>query len=290
MDIQDLAHELYGLPCEEFGEVRDARAAALRTSGEDELAGQVAGLPEPSSSAWALNMLVRHRPDRIQKVLALGADLRAERAQHRTGRLRRLERRQRRLAAKVAREVQSLAEELGHPVDGQASGEVEQTLCVAMTDRDAACALSSGLMVGTFPAGGSGAVDAGRAVAVPDEVSLPGAQRDCGEPTAYDDEPDRARDQAHSGLDEARRELDEAAAGAQAARREVELIRDRRARMAAEEGELSRRLHHLRRDIARSDRAQKIAERAWRKAGRREAAAKRALQRSSALVRRRKMR
>lgn len=287
MDIQDVAHELYGLPCEEFDEVRDARAAELRKHDEPELAREVASLPEPSSSAWALNMLARHRPDRVQKVLFLGADLRRARAQQRERRLRRLERKQRGLAAKVRHEVEALADELGHPVGREVAGEVEQTLRVAMVDRGAACALSSGLLVDTFPEDDSGRVDAGRAVAVPDAVSLPGTERGS---TAYDDEPGRALDQAQGGLDEAQRELAEAQASAEAAKREVERIKERRAQMTAEEGELSRRLHHLRRDIARSDKAQKIAERAWRKAGRQEAAARRTLQRSSALVRRRMMR
>jgi hypothetical protein len=299
VDIQDVAHELYGLPCEEFAEVRAARAAELSEGGAPDLAREVTALPEPTAAAWALNMLARHRPDRVQKMLALGADVRRARARQQEGRRRRLERRQRQLAAKVTRDVRSLADELGHPIDQPVADEVEQTMCAAMADRDAACALSSGLLVDTLTPGEPGEpgepgksgetdepghLDVGRAVAVPDAVSLPGTEHE--EPEPYDDEPGRVRDLAQGGLEEAQRELDEAEATALAARREVERVRERRARMEAEESELSRRLHHLRRDIARTDRAQKIAERAWRKAGRREAAAHRSLQRSSARLRR----
>lgn len=56
-DLAQAAAELYRGPLGEFVATRNARAKALRSAGQRELAAAVASLPKPSASAWACDQL-----------------------------------------------------------------------------------------------------------------------------------------------------------------------------------------------------------------------------------------
>lgn len=71
-----LIAELYGLPLDQFTAARDALAKRLRTGGEREAAQQVRRLRKPSVTAWAVNRLCHREPERVQKLLGAGAQLR----------------------------------------------------------------------------------------------------------------------------------------------------------------------------------------------------------------------
>lgn len=68
--------ELYGAPLDEFVARRDALARELRAGGDREAAEQVKRLPKPTAPAWAINQLMRERPDEIAHLLRSGEHLR----------------------------------------------------------------------------------------------------------------------------------------------------------------------------------------------------------------------
>jgi hypothetical protein len=71
------AEDLYELFPAEFVGARNALVRRLRATGERDQASEVAKLRRPPVSAWALNQLARHQPERIGRVLTAGAALRA---------------------------------------------------------------------------------------------------------------------------------------------------------------------------------------------------------------------
>lgn len=63
---------LYGLPLGEFTAARNALAKQLKKGGDKEAADEVAGLPKPSVSAWAVNHLFTAAPGRMEELLESG--------------------------------------------------------------------------------------------------------------------------------------------------------------------------------------------------------------------------
>ncbi|MDM4764213.1 hypothetical protein QT381_14485, partial [Galbitalea sp. SE-J8] len=171
--LADVATELYGLTPDRFTAERNRRAGELRGS-DRALADAVRALPKPSTSAWLVDMLVRHRPPLVAELLALGAAMREAQADLDEVTLRRLGHDRRPLVGAIAREGLAVAEQLGHPVGAGAAAEVEATLQAALADADAASAVASGLLVRALAPGGFDRVDLDGAVAVPGVVG-PGA-------------------------------------------------------------------------------------------------------------------
>jgi hypothetical protein len=63
---------LYGLPLQEFTAARNALAKRLKKEGSKDDAEEVAGLPKPTVSAWAVNHLFTVEPERMEELLASG--------------------------------------------------------------------------------------------------------------------------------------------------------------------------------------------------------------------------
>lgn len=71
---------LYGLPLGEFTAARNALARQLRKDGDKEGSEEVASLPKPTVSAWAVNHLFTTDSERMEELLASGE--RARKALH----------------------------------------------------------------------------------------------------------------------------------------------------------------------------------------------------------------
>ena len=71
---------LYDLDPSEFVAARDRVAKELKAAGDAEGAAAVKALKRPTKVAWAVNQIVRGRPDQVDELLAAGADLRERQA------------------------------------------------------------------------------------------------------------------------------------------------------------------------------------------------------------------
>lgn len=161
------ATELYALPLEEFTKARNAKASDARANGDRELADRIKQLKKPSTSAWAVNMLSRHRADEVGQLLELGASLREAQSEVDADELRELGKQRQKLIAAVVRQARALAEELGAPIGAAAADEVGQTLQAALADPDATEAIMAGVLTRPLVASGWGSVDIDSAVVVP---------------------------------------------------------------------------------------------------------------------------
>jgi chromosome segregation ATPase len=165
--LESVAAELYALPLGEFTQARNARATDARGNGDRELAQRIRQLKKPSTSAWAVNMLARHRADEVGQLLELGASLREAQSELDAEQLRELGRQRQKLIAAVVKQAAALAKELGDPIGSAAAEEVGQTLQAALADPDAADAVTAGVLTRPLAASGWGPVDIDASVAVP---------------------------------------------------------------------------------------------------------------------------
>jgi hypothetical protein len=252
VDLTAVAEELYGLRPEQFVARRNTLAKEARGSGDEELSAEVRRLAKPSTAAWVVNMLVRHRSERLEEVLEMGAALREAQASMAGDELRRLGRQRRRLIAAVTREARSLAHELGDEVGEAIADQVEATLHAAMVDPAAAEAVRTGFLVKPLAVAGT------EAAAVTAAVALPGALtgtvvRRTPPRKAADERPEltvvedsgRATEEAAAGLRRAEQQLATAERKREKADRRLQRREARALQLRAELDELRRKVAEL---------------------------------------------
>jgi len=151
----DPAAHLYGLDLEQFIGARDALAKELRASGDRDGATAVKKLAKPTRAAWAVNRLVRDRPDEIAALVAAGAALAGAQEQLLDG----ADAEVLRSAAVAARAlVDALAAEA--PVEGAARDKVRATLHAATVDAEVREEVAAGRVVKERSAAGFGGLEA----------------------------------------------------------------------------------------------------------------------------------
>jgi len=154
MDLKTVADELYALTPDEFTKTRNQRSKEAK-SEDRSLGNAIAKLPKPSTAAWLVNALVRHRGEELEQVLALGAALRQAQDNLDGAELRELNKQRRRLTAAVTNQARDLASELGVKVSDLIATQAEETLRAAMTDDGAAQAVRTGQLIGQYRMRGS---------------------------------------------------------------------------------------------------------------------------------------
>jgi chromosome segregation ATPase len=240
-----IADRLYAVPADAFTE---ARNAAAREAGDDkELARRVKALRKPSTSAWAVNLLVRREAGQIDQVLTLGASLREAAASMQGEELRALTRQRRQLTTALASSARSLARESGVRLSQAVVDQVEGVLNAAMLDRVAADAVRSGLLVKAFTSTGVSELDVESVVAVPAALGTVPTPVERPRPdlrvVPEDDAVRRAR--ARDAVDQAAAEVDRVQADVDEAARQVADLEARRLQVHEEIDELRRRLADL---------------------------------------------
>ncbi|HET9075920.1 MAG TPA: hypothetical protein VFN68_03225 [Acidimicrobiales bacterium] len=164
MDLESVVEELYGLDPAEFTSTRDERARQARQAGDRGLAGGIKALKRPSTAAWAVNLLARHRRADLQQLLGLGEQLRAAQASLDGDELRALGRRRHQVVAGMAGQARTLAQDRGVRVSDAVEREVIDTLEAALADPAAGAAAGSGRLVRSLTHTGLDEVDLDGAV------------------------------------------------------------------------------------------------------------------------------
>jgi hypothetical protein len=151
----DPIDHLYAVDPEDFVSARTALAEQLRADGDRERAAAVRKLAKPTRAAWAVNRLVRDRPDEIRALVDAGEALAGAQEQLLAG----ADAGVLRGAAEAARRlVDALADEA--PVDGPARDKVRATLHAATVDEDVRQDVAAGRVVREQSASGFGGLDA----------------------------------------------------------------------------------------------------------------------------------
>ncbi|MHA7292397.1 type III secretion system stalk subunit SctO [Arthrobacter sp. HLT1-21] len=251
--LREAAARLYGLPLEEFTAGRNA----LAKSTEDKpLAEQIKRLPKPSMAGWLVNMLVQRHQSAMREALELGVALRSAQDRLDQKLMKELGQQRQRVLTSLGQDSVAVATELGHGVSASVAAEVEQTFRAAMTDPDAAAAVSSGRLLRALSASGWDAVDLAGAVGGPFERPT-GAGADstgAGDGNAGNSgADDEATGNARADLEDAERTLTDADDDAEDAGRRLAKFQNRRTGLTAEIEDLQRRLTELRADLSTLD-------------------------------------
>ena len=174
MDETEIISELYALPLVDFTRVRNDLAAQAKRRGRKQLAESIKQLRKPTASAWAVNLLVRHHPDEITALLAIGAQLREAQSSLAGDALRELTRQRRQAIAALGRRARAVAVQYGQKLSSASESEVEETLQAALVDPAAGYALRSGRLTAPLSYVGLGPLSvAGPAPTAETEIPKP---------------------------------------------------------------------------------------------------------------------
>lgn len=275
MDLDAVRTELYELPPDQFTATREAMVRQARGEGDRALATEIGRLRKPTVSAWLVNLLARRRRAPLDKLLALGADLRAAQAALAGDDLRRLTAERQRRVSALVEDARRLAAEHGTSPSGSVEDEVTATLEAAVADPDAATAIHSGQLVTALQHSGFGWGDLPTGAASPRSVAAPAAA-----PAARRPARDGAADAvARAALRKAEKARDEALAESQRAQAKADAAVDRQAAAKALVVDLEGQLDRARLDATAAGAEAKAAGRAARVASRRADAAQSAVDR-----------
>ena len=146
---------LYGADLEDFVGARDALAKQLRADGDRDGAAAVKKLVKPTRAAWAVNRLVRERPEEVRALVEAGEALAGAQEQLLEG----ADAAVLRGAAEAARAlVDALAAQA--PVDGPSRDKVRATLHAATVDAGVRAEVAAGRVFKERTAAGFGGLDA----------------------------------------------------------------------------------------------------------------------------------
>lgn len=200
MDIDSATDELYGIAPDGFLPRRAELAAAARSDGDRELARQIGALRKPSVAAWAVNRMVRTRPDEVTRLADLAARLRAAQQSLDGAALKDLGRERARLVDSLVTATAQAAGEDGASLSAAASRDAGDTFVAALASPEATAAVLSGRLTRTLTYAGFGDVDLSDATARPLRV----VPDDSGsEPTGPDGGADDAAEPADPRLEQA---------------------------------------------------------------------------------------
>ncbi len=124
--------------------MRNARAKEIVAAGDRELAAEVRKLPKPTVAAWLVNALVRTRGRDVEKLIALGPELREAQRNRARPDMRRLADRRRDAIRDLVGAASQQAIEAGHSMASQVQRQVEETLEATVADEESAAAVRAG--------------------------------------------------------------------------------------------------------------------------------------------------
>jgi hypothetical protein len=279
---------LYALPPSQFVAARTALVREAKAAG-DPSAALIAVLRRPSTAAWAVNHLVRCRPDLAERLDDLGGRLRSAQTRRDASSLKLLRTHRDALLAELVAAARAEADAVGVQLSPAASTALRDTAVAALADARAAAAVLSGQLTRALTYSGFGEVDLADAVArtaTGVAMGLIRGHRDDDAPTARPDDAPTARPAdvprappADAADDRpAGRDADTAEAARQAARHRLAqadaAVREARRHAAATE----RRLAALRVEVAEATDDAQAAHTALQDAVRAQDAARRALE------------
>jgi hypothetical protein len=145
-DLDEIVRELYVLPPTNFVSARNELVRKARAAGSRDVAERLQRLRRPTRSAWLVNLLARD-PTAMQRLSALGRELRDAQTGLAHAELRSLAEQRRQLIADLLDRALAHAAELGVRVTPTVLSEVEATLQAALVDLAGALTIRNGRLV-----------------------------------------------------------------------------------------------------------------------------------------------
>jgi hypothetical protein len=163
VSFESVSAELYGLSPSDFTAARNARASEARKAGDTALAASLKELHKPTVGAWLANLLAQERAEELERLIALGSELRRGRNRADGEVIRNVSKRKQEAVAKLLIEANSMAKRRGQPVSAAAAMDLEATLDAAFSDPKAAESLRAGRLTTALRYSGLGLADTGSA-------------------------------------------------------------------------------------------------------------------------------
>ena len=145
-ELDEIVRELYVLPPTNFVAARNELVRQARAAGSRDVAERLQRLRRPTRSAWLVNLLARD-PIAMQRLSALGRELRDAQTGLAGAELRSLAEQRRQLIADLLDRAQAHAAESGVRLTPAVLSEVEATLQAALVDLAGALTIRNGRLV-----------------------------------------------------------------------------------------------------------------------------------------------
>ena len=145
-ELDDIVRELYVLPPTDFVAARNDLVRQARAAGNREIAERLQQLRRPTRSAWLVNLLASDSAA-MQRLSALGRQLRDAQTGLAAAELRSLAEQRRRLIADLMERAQAYADEAGVRLTPTVLSEVQATLQAALVDLAGAMMIRNGRLV-----------------------------------------------------------------------------------------------------------------------------------------------
>jgi len=145
-ELDDIVRELYVLPPADFVGARNELVRQARAAGSRDLAERLQRLRRPTRSAWLVNLLAGDSAS-MQRLSALGRELRDAQTGLAGAELRNLAEQRRRLFGDLLDQARAHAAEAGVRVTSTVLLEVEATLQAALVDLSGALTIRNGRLV-----------------------------------------------------------------------------------------------------------------------------------------------
>src|SRR5215211_5791351 len=145
-ELDDIVRELYVLPPADFVTARNDLVRQARAAGSRDVAERLQQLRRPTRSAWLVNLLASD-PAAMQRLSALGRELRDAQTGLVRTELRNLVEQRRQLIADLLDRTKAHAAEAGVRLTPTVLSEVEATLQAALVDLAGALTIRNGRLV-----------------------------------------------------------------------------------------------------------------------------------------------
>jgi hypothetical protein len=145
-ELDEIVRELYVLPPTDFVTARNELVRQARAAGSKDVAERLQQLRRPTRSAWLVNLLARDS-NAMQRLSALGRELRDAQTGLARVELRDLAEQRRRLIADLMDRARAHAAEAGLRLTPSVLSEVEATLQAALVDLAGAMTIRNGRLV-----------------------------------------------------------------------------------------------------------------------------------------------
>jgi len=145
-ELDEIVRELYVLPPTDFVAARNELVRQAKSAGSRDVADRLQQLRRPTRSAWLVNLLARD-PTAMQRLSALGRELRDAQTGLARTELRNLAEQRRQLIADLLDRTRAHAAEVGMQLSPTVLSEVEATLQAALVDLAGALTIRNGRLV-----------------------------------------------------------------------------------------------------------------------------------------------
>jgi len=173
VDLDEAVGELYGLHPDEFLPARRGLAAKAKADKETGLAKAIESIRKPTAAAWAINQLVRARPDDMERLVELAAGLHEAQEKMDGAAMKTLGRERTSLIDQLVHATAEVAKEGGGSLSMPVANQVRETFVAALATTAAAEAVGSGQLTRALSYAGFGDVDLSEATAAPAPARRP---------------------------------------------------------------------------------------------------------------------